>query len=305
MTMQAQTFDPVERRSYIGASEIAAIVGVDKYKTAIDVYNEKVGPTKAFAGNPHTERGNRLESIAAEYYTELTGVKLRRHNEGFSHPDHPFIRGHIDRMAVGEKRIVEFKCPSVAAYRRHQREGLPESYIIQAQVYMGLANAPSLTFGIFCADVWDLASFDLSFDETIYNAAIDHAVAFWNSHVIPHVPPTDNADNKKMEVETGGGSITFRDDPVFMEAAAAVREAWQIEADAKELKELAKAKFIAAIEDTPGSYEGAGIRAYYSERPGRSSLDKDALARDHPDIDLSKYQKQGKPFYEFRPYFLT
>jgi putative phage-type endonuclease len=303
-TAQAQSFDPIERRTYIGASDVAAICGLDKYRTALDVFNEKLGLTEGFAGNNHTERGNRLEAIAADYYTELTGAKLRRHNEGFTHPQHDFIRGHVDRMVVGEKRIVEIKCPSVAAFRRHQREGLPESYIIQSQIYMGLANVPQLTFCIFCADVWDMATFDIAFDGTIYNALIAQVYEFWTENVLKGIPPTTKADDDKIQLEKTGGTVTFRNDPAFVEAAEAVREAWQLESDAKELKELAKKKMADAVEGEFGIYEGGGVRLYYRETAGRKTFDKDALAKDHPEIDLGKYMKQGKPSSEFRPYFL-
>lgn len=305
-TALAQSFDPVERRTYIGASDIAGICGLDRYKTPLDIYNQKLGLTADFLGNAHTERGNRLEAIAADYYTELTGTKLRRHNEGFTHPQHDFIRGHVDRMVVGEKRIVEVKCPSVAAFRRHQREGLPESYLIQSQVYMGLANVPQLTFCIFCADVWDMATFDIAFDGTIYNALIAQAVEFWTENVQKQIPPSEGkADDDKIQLEKTGGTVTFRNDPAFVQAAEAVREAWQLENDAKELKELAKQKMADTVEGEFGIYEGGGIRLYYRQTAGKRSFDKDALAKDHPTIDLNQYMKQGKGSTEFRPYFLT
>jgi putative phage-type endonuclease len=173
MTATAQTFDPIERRKYLGASEVAAVLGLDRYKTPLDVYNEKTGFSAPFEGNKHTERGNRLEAIAAEYYTEQTGVQLRRYNGAFVSEKYPFIVGHVDRIVVGEKRLVEIKCPSVAAFRRMQREGLPDSYQIQAQVYMHLGGFPKLTWVIFCADVWDAAIFDIEFDKAIAIAAID------------------------------------------------------------------------------------------------------------------------------------
>lgn len=299
----AQSFDAAERRTYLGASEIAAVMGLDKYKTPLDVWHEKAGLAEPFLGNNHTERGNALESIAADFFTHKTGIALRRRSDAFVHPEHPFIVGHVDRMVVGEKHIVEVKCPSIAAFRRFQRDGLPQSYIIQANVYMGLAKAEKLTFCIFCADAWDAAVFTLDFDQAIYNAAITSAAAFWTGNVIANTPPDADKKNDDIEIASHGGSVTHRDDEPFLAKAAAVREAIQLKRDADELFDLAKQDLIDAVEGTCGIYECPGLRIYYTEQAGRKSLDKKAVTA--AGIDLSPYEKQGAPFKTFKTYVLN
>jgi putative phage-type endonuclease len=300
----AQTFTADERREYIGCSEMAAVLGLDRYKTPLDLYNEKLGLVPAFEGNAHTTRGNRLEAIAADYYTELTGHKLRRHTTGFVHPEFRFIRGHVDRFVVGERRIVEVKCPSIAAFRRFQRQGLPESYIIQANAYAGLAGIPKLTYAIFCADVWDLASFDVEFDDAIFRTTIDAVVSFWQKHVLPGIPPLETAEKPKFEFEKFVGDITFRDDQPWTEAVQLLREADQLKRDGEMLFDLAKAKVVAAIEEAEGVYEGAGLRLHYKSQEGRKTFDQKLLAKEHPSIDLNRYEKRGLPFKTFKPVWL-
>jgi putative phage-type endonuclease len=298
----AQSFDPIERRKYLGASEVAAVLGLDRYKTPLDVYNEKTGFAAPFEGNKHTERGNRLEAIAAEYYTEQTGVQLRRHNSAFVHEKYPFIVGHVDRIVVGEKRLVEIKCPSVAAFRRMQREGLPDSYQVQAQVYMFLGGFAKLTWVIFCADVWDAAIFDIEFDPTLATASILGAVKFWNEHVMRELAPDVESSKADIEFSKIGGTVTLRDDPKFTNAVGAYREAQQLEKDAKELVDLAKRDIADALEGEFGIYEGGGARVHYAMREGRKSFDKVKLAKTHPEIDLSQFEKTGSPYAEFRVY---
>lgn len=302
----AQTFTAEERRNYIGASEIGAILGLDRYKTALDVYNQKLGLTAPFEGNRHTERGNRLERVAADIFAETTGKRLRRRNSAFVHPNYPFIVGHVDRTVEGERTIAEIKCPSLAAFRKMQREGLPETYLIQMQVYLGLSGYSEGVYIIFCADQMDCASFDISFDAAIYETAVMSAVNFWNNHVRAGVPPSEtNSDKEKIEVSKIGGSTVFRDDDTFAEAAQLLREANQLKKDGEELYELAKSKVLSAIEEVEGVYEGAGLRLFYQAQNGRKTFDKKALAAAHPEIDLSKFEKQGAPFFTFRPIFLN
>jgi len=301
MTATAQAFTTEERRRYIGASEIAAIMGLDRFKTALDVFNEKMGLVEPFSGNKHTERGNRLEAIAVEEFTNLTGQKLHRRNQAYTHPAHPFIVGHIDRVFVGEKKLAEVKCPSIAAYRKYQREGLPPSMVIQMQTYLGLTGFQSGVWIVFCADAWDMATFEVEFDGAIYAAAVNAAFEFWTRNVQTGMPPELDAKTD-IAIETNG-TVTFRDDESFVAKSAALREAIELERDAAELKEVAKKEFIECIEDAPGIYECPGLRVHYNLRPGRKSLDKKAMATDG--IDISKYEKTGSPYKEFRPYLLT
>jgi putative phage-type endonuclease len=302
-TATAQSFNAEERRQYLGASEIAAVMGIDRWRTPLDVFPEKTGLTEPFTGNKHTERGNRLESIAAELFTELTGQKLQRRTQAYPHPQHPFIVGHIDRVYVGEKKLAEIKCPSIAAFRKYQREGLPESMVIQMQMYLGLTGYKSGTWLIFCADAWDLATFDIDFDSGLYAIAVADAVKFWNENVLAGLAPQEDAAATETGIEKSG-EVTFRDDEAFVRRALSLREAVELKRDAEELFENAKKDILEAIEEECGIYECPGLRLHYTDQPGRKSFDKKALAKAHPEIDLSTFEKQGSPFKTFRPYLL-
>lgn len=306
-TASSQQFTAEGRRQFIGASEIAALLGLDRHQTPLDIYNSKLGLVPPFEGNQHTMRGQRLEAVAAEYYTELTGRRLRRYTKAYSHDTLPFIQGHIDRIVEGEGVIAEIKCPSIAAYRKIQREGLPDSWQIQMQVYMGLSGHDQCVVIVFCADAWDIAYFELNFDMTIYTAAIDAAERFWTCHVLTQTPPELPTAGKKPEFELTkfDGSVTYRDDEHFVVRSAALIEAMQLKADAEQLFEIAKTDLLAAIEDTPGVYECAGLRLHYHERAGRKTFDKKRLAAEHPEINLADYDKEGNPYREFRPYILS
>lgn len=297
----AQQFDPMERRNYLGGSEIASVMGLDRYSTPLDIYNRKLGLVDDFVDNGHIRRGNRLEAVAAEYYTELTGFKAHRRNRAYVSTEYPFIVGHVDRVIVGESRLLEIKCPSVAAFRKLQREGLSESYIIQAQVYMHLSKMPRLTWAIFCADLWDLAVFDIEYDERMASTAIKFAADFWNEHILAQKPPiADKPKQAEVEIEKIGGTVTYRDDDTFGRAITALAEAKQILADGKDLEELAKKEVAAAVENIHGVYEGFGYRLHFTETKGKKTFDKKALAAENPTLNLKRYEKVGKPGEQIR-----
>ena len=293
-----------ERQTYLGASDMAAILGVDDYKTALDIYNEKLGLVPPFTGNNQTERGQKLEAVAAQEYTEATGRKVHRRSTSLIHPKHRFIQGHIDRRVVGEKRIVEFKCPSRGMFHKMKREGLPLSQIVQMQTYLWLDKTDVGDFGIFCADSWELLPFEVEAQPDLFERIEHAAVIFWTEHVLKRVPPpATQLDQPAIEFNKIAGEVIYRDDPEFVEAAQLFREAKQLEADGKVLVELAKEKVKAAIGNRLGKYQGGGMRLAYYLSSGRTSFDKKALAARHPEINLSQFEKRGDPYEVMKPIF--
>ncbi len=64
-----------ERKTYIGGSDLGSIAGVNKYKSALDVYLDKTGDSIEEITNEKCYWGNRLESVVADEYAKRTGIK--------------------------------------------------------------------------------------------------------------------------------------------------------------------------------------------------------------------------------------
>lgn len=81
----------LDRRKGIGGSDVATILGLNKWKSPYQLWLEKTGQI----GLEHTESepaywGNVLEEVVAKEFQERTGKKVRRRNQVFEHPLHPF-----------------------------------------------------------------------------------------------------------------------------------------------------------------------------------------------------------------------
>jgi putative phage-type endonuclease len=294
-----------KRQTYLGATDIAAILGVDIYRTALDVYNEKLGLVPAFAGNKQTERGQRLEAVAAQEYTRETGRKVHRRSTELIHPKYDFIRGHIDRRVVGDKRPVEIKCPSRGMFHKIKREGLPDSWIVQMQTYLWLDESSVGDFAPFCADAWETLPFEVPAQPEMYEQIEHIAVLFWTENVLKGVPPKAvSADKPLIEFAKVAGAVESREDTAFLEAAEILREAKQLESDGKELLALAKQQIKKAVDGKFGKYRGGCLKAlHYSISQGHLKFDKSLLAAEHPEIDISRYETRGDPFEVLKPYF--
>ena len=79
------------RRHGIGGSDAGAILGKNKWKSPLDVYQDKKGSSVEIPDNEAMYWGRNLEDLDAKEYEIRSGNKIRRNNRIVKHPDHDFI----------------------------------------------------------------------------------------------------------------------------------------------------------------------------------------------------------------------
>lgn len=335
------TAEQVEARKLgIGGSDAAAVLGVDPYRTALDIYEIKLGLKQPDPPNAAMKRGTHLEGIARSLYRELTGRKIRQIKQR-THPTYPFMRCLVDGEVVGDDRgrgVFEAKCPGLHVFSKIEREGLPLHWITQMCHNIEVTGCTWGSFAIFSAELWRLIHFDVERDGDLARALVQAERIFWEQHVVAKVPPTvtDNTAPEllsqlaKAQQDAGTGELVVRSDTEWVEAAGAYIEAKQILESGEHLVEVTKAK-LQGLMGGFGATEGGGLRCYFTQQPGRSSFDKKALAAakpldrekvlaviaEYPDglralelvgrlegagLDLSVFEKVGKPFERFAAY---
>lgn len=273
-----------DRSRFIGGSDIGAIIGVSRFKTALDVWREKIGEAPPSVDTPDTLRGTKLEDIAAAEFAEKMGVRLRRVNTAIRHTKHEFLLGHVDRRYVGIRTLVELKCPRLGAFYKIKREGLDQDRISQMQWYLGLDGTNTGYWGLFCADAWEILCPPVNLDIELYNSMVERAVHFWHEHVLTKKPPTDKQSAElALEIaQVAPENTVRRDDPEFGDAMRLFREAKALSAEAETIEAQAKERVRDLIGSKPGLYLAPGMRLSYTMAQGRSSFDKKALANSRP-----------------------
>lgn len=136
----------LDRRKGIGGSDVATILGLNKWKSPYQLWLEKTGQIDL----EHTESepaywGNVLEEVVAKEFQERTGKKVRRKNQVFEHPLHPFLRANIDRDVVGENALLECKTANAFLGKEWEGDEVPLSYLCQVQHYMNVLNKEIVT----------------------------------------------------------------------------------------------------------------------------------------------------------------
>jgi len=213
----------------VGGSDVATILGLNPFKSAVELYHEKRGTIDVddLSDNLAVEAGNVLEDgiaeLAASRMTRQWGrpVKLRRCNMTLSHPKYDWLTIHIDRDVVGEDRGVELKNVGARASRNWGEPGsdeIPDYYLPQPMTYMLIKGYPVWTVaGYFGGD--DLRLYELQRDKEWDEIIITKTHDFWFKNVLVGVPPAIDVEGPRaLEIlrrvfpGTDGSTVAGSDD---------------------------------------------------------------------------------------------
>lgn len=182
------------RQQGIGGSDAAAILGMNRWKSPIDVWVEKTFPQPlADDSNDYIYWGNLLESVVADEFQRQTGLKIRRCNYLLQNADYPFMLANIDREIVGQKSGLECKTTSEYNKNKWQADEVPAEYILQCQHYMAVTGYPSWWIAVLIGGNKFVYK-QIQRDDELIKLLIDAEQDFWQNYVVPKImPPVDGS----------------------------------------------------------------------------------------------------------------
>ena len=172
-----------ERRTYIGASDVPIIIGISPYKTPYDLWLEKTGQREPEPPSEVQSWGHRVEQLAADFYAEQTGRRLRRYTRVQRHRQWPFIAANPDRGVIGEKRGVQVK-----SSWKPWPDGVPEAYQVQCQVEMGVMGWEADDIALLTG-YGGFRIFELERDDLRIRRLFTIVRAWWQRHIVEGIPP--------------------------------------------------------------------------------------------------------------------
>jgi len=174
-----------ERRSGVGGSDAATVLGINPYTTAYELYLDKIGeapPEDETFLKESRYWGSVLEEPVANRYAEETGYKIQKSNNLIRSKEHPFMLANIDRKVVGEDRKIGFEAKTAARPDGWGESGsseIPAYIMCQCQHYLAVTGY----------DHWDLAvlignrdyrQYRINPIESIINDLIQAEEEFWD-----------------------------------------------------------------------------------------------------------------------------
>ena len=278
------------RKKGIGGSDAGAVCGLNPYRTAMQVYNDKISDAIEEIDNEALRQGREFEDYVARRFTEATGKKVRRANAMFYHESYPFMLADVDRMVVGENAGLECKTAS-PFMAEHWKDGkIPLSYQIQCYHYMSVCDA----------DAWYIAVLiygrefkycRLERDEEMLSDLVRIEQDFWENHVQKRILPEPDGSKLADSViadyfkRSMAGSIPLKG---FDEK---LKRREELKGDIERM-EKEKKKIEQELKIYMGEAERAENESYRVSWKSVSSsrIDEPRLKEEQPEV-YAKYQK--------------
>lgn len=287
-----------ERRKSVGASEMAAVMGMSQWATALDVYKSKQGVDKPF--DPLIALvGHMDEAVMSRWLVELSGLNPEL-EPGFMarSVEYPFIHATPDRMWGG----IPVQLKTAHEYTSHKwDEGIPTEYRVQVQTEMLVTGAPRALLVVRIGSRDFRAIWEHRDQRFIDEHLIPTVTQFWadlGQGIAP--PPSNLAELAEAWPDDAGVmdapdvALEWIEKRAFLLATA--KEATE---EADQIKQAIGEYMLGVGVDT-FMHEGRKLLTYKKQK-GRESLDTRRLKEERPDV-VAEYTTQGAEFLVMRTY---
>ena len=279
------------RHKRIGGSDIGAIIGVNPYKSIIDVYIDKTqGST--FKGNDATHWGTLLEPVVRKEFAS-------RHQELITSVADcsvvdDFLIANLDGILLdketGEYGVLEIKT-SNAFTKEWEEDIIPQTYYAQVQHYLMITGYKFAYIAVLIGGQ-NYKEYFIERNEEDIQLIKTKATEFYNENILKEVPPMpdgsdaymDHLKKKAMEIENNEViELDNFDEDVERLKELSVKKK-EIETEENKIKENIMLTMI--NQDTLKAIVGKNKFNIQS----KVSLDKDRLEKENP-ILFEQYKK--------------
>jgi putative phage-type endonuclease len=294
------------RTKSLGGSDIGAMLGLSKYRSAVDVWLEKTGQVTQQRDSLPLRFGQHAESFVAEEYAKATGASLIHDERTITHPEHPFLTGHVDRYIQGDRpeifnaqgqvmapKILE--CKTAHPFLQSEwgdvgTDQVPLPYLVQCQWYLMLTQCETADLAVLFANS-DFRIYTIHRDTGLEQLLLERALSFWHEHVLTGQPPKIQNDldcrnlfpraRAGQTIEASVELITKLQELKMLESQIKTHESVIAQIKTDLMEHMGEAETL--------QYQGNLIATWKSPKP-TTKLDSKRLSLEHPDLVL-QYQQ--------------
>lgn len=292
------------RRQGIGGSDVAAILGLSKFKTQQELWMEKTGRLAQQAQGADAEErmhwGTVLEDVVAKHYSNTCGAKVQRINQILHHPECHIAMANLDRVVLedgkrgrwdpavgkvlGAEKVLEVKTAHALAARgdgwgEPGTDEVPEAYWLQCMWYMGITKLPTADLAVLFGGQ-KFVTYTIEYQPDVFEPLLEKVDQWWKKYVVADTPPPPRSEADALwrwPSSSSGKSII-----VDYQVSDAVERLAQIKREIKGLEyqeaEL-RGVICAAFEDAEViTFMGEKIATWKSNKPALAVDSKAALA---------------------------
>ncbi len=211
----------LDRSRFIGGSDIAAILGISPWKTAVDLWLEKTSPVVESDDEGRAKvlaRGKRLEPYVLDMLATEHGLDVVARGQRYVDAAVPYFAAEIDAECMHvnpgatfsaiapdlhEQTIANIEIKTVHPFKVKEwgeelTDALPVHYLAQVQWGLGVTRRRHAIVAALIGD--DLRLYRVERDDETVSAMRDKAHGFWTGHVVPKIrPELDYTDARSLD----------------------------------------------------------------------------------------------------------
>ena len=190
-------FTTEERRNYIGGSDIAAVMGLSRWKTPLKLWLEKIGEVEPddLSKIEAVQLGTELEEFVAQKFARENQKQVRKQSKMYRHRKYPYMVAHVDRLITNSDELLE--CKTCGIHKKEEWEGdeIPNEYILQVIWYLGITGRKRGYIAVLIGGQ-TFKSKPIDFDKELFDTMVEMAKEFWNHVKTKTPPPVSPSDNE-------------------------------------------------------------------------------------------------------------
>lgn len=277
------------RKSGIGSSEVATIVGLNPWETPYQLWRRKRGLDAPKPENFAMKAGHYLEDAVSRFWADETGRQVIKRSAGdwiIRDNDRPYLQVSPDRTywlgesrANADKGILECKTTQMSI----DADDLPKHWFCQVQYQLGVAGYTQGSLAWLCSGR-QFGYADIALVPDFYEWLIDSVGRFWVDNIQGGKEP-DAVDVKdvllKYNRHTNGKSIEVSDE--IFSAYTQLKDVRTELAALEERKEALESQIKLAFTDAEAiTYGGDTIATWKAPKPSKK-FDAKAFQTEHPE----------------------
>jgi len=274
------------RREHIGASDAAAVLGIDPWKGPQALLEEKLS-LRTVPSNPHMLRGKQLEEPARDVYVRKTGYKVKP--VVIKSKEYPWMIASLDGITEDFKHGVEIKCPSPGSFEKALAGIVPQNYMAQLQHQMACCGLDFIDY--FCYTPTSDVTLRVQRNDEYIKKLIERELEFYECMTFRKGPEVLEKRLLQMESEAWEQNCKNVVIPIMKRKEELLHELSSIEEQEKAFK--------STLVELSGnqSASGAGVTLLKQER--RGTIDYESIP-ELRGVDLEKYRKKTITFWKLR-----
>ena len=282
------------RKGGIGSSDAASAVGLNPYKSQLQLWMEKTGRDGTLPKvDPNDQTspmywGALLEPIVAAHYSKRTGHKVRRINAVLQHSQHPWMLANLDREVMGAPDVQILECKTAGINgARLWKEGVPEYVQLQVMHQLAVTGKQAADVAILICGQ-DLQIHRIERDDSMIDKLIALERQFWRYVELDQHPPADGSGSADIALrclypQDNGQTLDLTKDTEMSAALSDLVAVRQLLTMNSQLEAQLKQRIQQRMGEATKALFDWGHVTWKRSKDG-SGLDIDQLMKDQPDL---------------------